>query len=703
MIKDMARIRSLLIAIFLLVSVFPVKGEEGGSGFVFTDPYSLFPGGDADFSYGSFMRADAWRGETVILKAYAKAERDGEVRVSSSALESGDTVLADAVSVCFLECVSASRGVGENSPAPHVSVPDMVSKKNERYFEAGEDIFLQIRIDIPEDAPEGIYEAGITVNGESALTLEVRVMPYVLGEDVLSFELWQYPYGSLRYYEILHGEQPFSDRHLSVLEKEMELYHSLGGENITVTVTDEPWGHQTYDDTPSMVKWHIAEDGTLSFDYREMDAWIIFCRERGIDERIDVFGILPFSGSWTAQKEDGSLTEMSYVPGSKEWEEVWTVFLEDFIRHMEELGGREEIFIAVDERAPEDMTAVCELTERVSRGRLKTSAAVADLEGDLGGFDRLAVSVAAFQKKEEEMRALIEARREAGKVTLLYNCSTNYPNVFALSEPAESIWTAEYLYGMGFDGYLRWAYDAWTEDPYRNLDWMYFEAGDTMLVYPDRKDAEDPDIFSSYRLEMIRQGFTRVTKLDTLAMMLEESDRESLERVVSGLYRGYGNWNEWGAMSAKNENTVRLIRIETEKADEAIRLAEAILSKDAKASGRLKKLADRRSLLEYLHTDISWDGAYLKYNKCVGMTDLACLGADVIMLVFLLLKKKKKASAAAGIVCLAAAVTELMTCRGPLVLISRHTVRSVCGVLIVFAVMIISFGKKYHSAELPGE
>lgn len=61
---------------------------------------------------------------------------------------------------------------------------------------------------------------------------------------------------------------------------------------------------------------------------------------------------------------------------------------------------------------------------------------------------------------------------------------------------------------MGYDGFLRWAYDAWTEDPARDARFGSWPAGDCFLVYPGGH--------SSVRFEKLREGIVDFEKMRIL-------------------------------------------------------------------------------------------------------------------------------------------------------------------------------------------
>lgn len=53
----------------------------------------------------------------------------------------------------------------------------------------------------------------------------------------------------------------------------------------------------------------------------------------------------------------------------------------------------------------------------------------------------------------------------------------------------------------GYDGFLRWSYNDWTDDPFTSPEWSTWPTGDIFFVYPGDKGP-----VSSLRWEQLREG-----------------------------------------------------------------------------------------------------------------------------------------------------------------------------------------------------
>ncbi len=88
----------------------------------------------------------------------------------------------------------------------------------------------------------------------------------------------------------------------------------------------------------------------------------------------------------------------------------------------------------------------------------------------------------------EPGRQQLAERKSRGATTTYYVCCTPArPNTFVFSPPVEGRYISWYASAYGYDGFLRWAYDAWPADPVRDARHTLWPAGDCFLVYPGSK------------------------------------------------------------------------------------------------------------------------------------------------------------------------------------------------------------------------
>lgn len=211
------------------------------------------------------------------------------------------------------------------------------------------------------------------------------------------------------------------------------------------------------------------------------------------------------------------------APGTKLWEDAWTPFLKDFAKHLDQKGWFEHIIIAMDERPEAEMEAALNLLESIRNengSSYKTGGAVEKYNKKL--WDRLFTVTPHISSICEEkiplslFRAEVEARRKQGKLTSIYSMIGDYPGIFSMSDPGEAAWAIWYAEFCGTDGFLKWAYDAWCENPLEDNAHCYFEAGDMFLVYPGEYCGERTTVRSSPRFQMMTEAVRDIRKLRQL-------------------------------------------------------------------------------------------------------------------------------------------------------------------------------------------
>ena len=79
----------------------------------------------------------------------------------------------------------------------------------------------------------------------------------------------------------------------------------------------------------------------------------------------------------------------------------------------------------------------------------------------------------------------------------------------------------------GYDGFLRWAFDAWPADPLRDARYGSWAAGDCYMVYPGGS--------SSIRFEKLREGIVDYEKMRILRELVAKSSNASAKKLLSEL------------------------------------------------------------------------------------------------------------------------------------------------------------------------
>lgn len=350
----------------------------------------------------------------------------------------------------------------------------------------------------PEAAP-GSYDLG-------AVRLRVidRILPPAR-EWKYYLDLWQHPWAVAR----TSGTRPFSPAHYAAMEPLWRLLATAGQKTVTTTIVPLPWDHQCFDGYGTMIRRIRREDGGWRFDYSVFDEYIAFAFRCGLGPDISCYTLCPW-GPCRYENEKGEVKSVRLAPGSAEFEDFWGGFLEDFARHLKEKGWLGRTFIAMDERSVEDVRKIDAFVRRRAPG-LKLAMAGNRLPSAYGRIE----SYCMLLGEALTPAFLTEAadRRRQGLVTTYYVALGPYhPNTFMDSPDDEAFWLGAYPAVCGLDGFLRWAWNSWPEDPLVDASHgRVLPAGDTFLVYPDGAP--------SWRFLRLRNGIVAAEKLRILSAM----------------------------------------------------------------------------------------------------------------------------------------------------------------------------------------
>ena len=331
-----------------------------------------------------------------------------------------------------------------------------------------------VEVSVPADAKPGVYRCG---------HMNVRVVDRVLPpakEWKYYLDLWQHPWATAR----IAGVKPFSKEHYAAMRPVYELLASAGQKTITVSILDLPWDHQCFDAYHSMV-----DDA----DFRTFDEYVQFCLDCGLGPDISCYSLCP----WTLGKEiDADALERR-----------WGVFLDRFVAHLREKGWYAQTLMAMDERDPGDVKKVADFVRRHAPG-MRISMAGNRKPSDFKGID-IDVYCQILGHVSADFLAEVPERRARGFVTTFYVCCwPEYPNTFMSSGPGEAFWLGAGSAMLGLDGFLRWAWNSWPQNPSADASYGYWRPGDTFLCYPNGEP--------SWRFLELRNGIVAAEKVRIL-------------------------------------------------------------------------------------------------------------------------------------------------------------------------------------------
>ena len=343
-----------------------------------------------------------------------------------------------------------------------------------------------VEVSVPADAKPGVYRCGM---------MEVKVLDRVLPppkEWKYYLDLWQHPWAVAR----IAGVRPFSKEHYAAMRPVWELLATAGQKTLTVTLLDEPWDHQCRDAYHSMV------DGGFEL----FDEYVEFGRSCGLGPDISCYTLCP----WKLMEK----------PGTPEFEARWAPFIKSFAAHLKEKGWYDDVIIAMDEREPDQVKAVVDFVHRHAPG-LRIAMAGNRRPSDFKGID-IDVYSQILSHVTPEFLSECDGRREKGFKTTYYVCCWPVkPNTFMESAGEEPFWLGAYPAFAGMDGFLRWAWNSWPEDPLADAGYGDWRAGDTFLAYPGGEP--------SWRFLELRNGIAAAEK----ARILRASDAPGFAKAAA--------------------------------------------------------------------------------------------------------------------------------------------------------------------------
>jgi hypothetical protein len=386
---------------------------------------------------------------------------------------------------------------------------------------------IWVSIDIPETTEPGAYAGELRLaSTKQSVTLRVKVnvqQPVLPAPHEWSFrlDLWQNPWVVARYYDV----EPWSDQHLALLERHLKLFADAGGKYVTTYAIDSPWQDASYTVENTMIDWIKQRDGSWRFDYRIFDRYVALARRVGIDHSITIYTLLPWGHRFRYLDETaGNYVYETWPPTSPAYRSIWHTFLDDLQRHLQEKDWLASTYLGINENPLADTLAAIHVIKDHSPDWRITYAGDwhAELDGLVDDYS------AAFTVQPDDKA--IRARAARGSSSTYYvACWPPSPNTFVFSAPGEGRWLGWYAVARGYDGFLRWAYDAWPADPMRDARHVAWPAGDTFLVYPGGE--------SSVRFEKLREGIVDFEKVRILRTMLQDSADPQVQRLASDLQR----------------------------------------------------------------------------------------------------------------------------------------------------------------------
>ena len=480
----------------------------------------------------------AWKGERISAQIVLWSNDSltkVDTAMSDFKSEDGNSLPSSIATINFVKYVITdefAEGCGYRKPEDYDAslAADVLEPVTSYAIKAQETRPIWITIDVPSDAKAGTYTSTFTINikGQESkqMSFSLKVIEQTLPAAVdwkFHLDLWQNPFAVARFHDV----EFWSPEHWELLKPIMKRLADAGQKVITASINKRPWGGQTYDQFESMIEWRKKTDGTWTYDYSIFDQWVEMMMDLGITNQISCYSMVPWGNEFYYFDEaENKEIKVKAAPGSKEYDALWIPFLDQFKAHLEKKGWNTITRIAMDERGPEEMKAMLKL---LNEHAPEFGVSFADNHKSYKLYpEELKDMSAAYLHPVDP--ADIDERKAKGYITTNYTCcSDKFPNTFTFSPPAEGVFIGWYSIAANYDGFLRWAYNSWTEKPLQDSRFVTWPAGDTYIVYPDNR--------SSIRFETLREGIADAEKIRILREelgkrnLLDELDH--LNKVVA--------------------------------------------------------------------------------------------------------------------------------------------------------------------------
>jgi hypothetical protein len=192
------------------------------------------------------------------------------------------------------------------------------------------------------------------------------------------------------------------------------------------------------------------------------------------------------------------------------------------MEHLKKKGWFEKTYIGINENPMEETLAAIKVVKENSAKWRITYAG--DWHPELNGL----LDDYCYLSGKESTPEVVKDRAAKGFTTTFYVCcNPPKPNNFLFSPPIEGRWISWYASAYGYSGFLRWAYDAWTQDPVRDARHGTWAAGDCYLVYPGAN--------SGIRYEKLREGIADYEKIRILKELASTSSNSEVKALMQKL------------------------------------------------------------------------------------------------------------------------------------------------------------------------
>ncbi|HWB25590.1 MAG TPA: glycoside hydrolase domain-containing protein [Chitinophagaceae bacterium] len=382
-----------------------------------------------------------------------------------------------------------------------------------------------LSLNIPSTAQAGEYTGILEVTSETyhtVLQLNIKVQNKTLPnphEWQHRLDLWQNPWVVAWYNHV----KPWGEEHKAFLKKHLKLYAEAGGKYITTYAVHSPWSDDSYNIEETMIEWIKQPSGTWKFDYSIFDEYVQLAMQAGIDKAITIYTPIPWGNRFRyIDAKTGNYVYETWPATSDAFKTAWDAFLTSLRSHLQQKGWLDKTYLGINETTLDETLATIKVIRQHSPAWKITYAGNWHKELDTLLNDY------SFLYGHEPSPEELKARAARGATSTYYVCcNPAKPNNFLFSPPDEGRWISWYTAVRGYNGFLRWAYDAWPADPMRDARHTIWPAGDCFLVYPGGN--------SCIRFEKLREGISDFEKIRIIKQLAAKSSSTRVKQLLQQL------------------------------------------------------------------------------------------------------------------------------------------------------------------------
>lgn len=317
-------------------------------------------------------KAVAWKGEKIHTQLLIWGrENIKSIKVTTTALKEahGHVIGSGSITAGFVQYVITDEfkgGCGYRTSRNFDSslVADIINTKLPAIQLAANTVQpVWLSIQVPQSTAPGIYSGDVFVEAGKKYTLHISLsvadksLPPT-DQWTYQLDLWQHPAAIAR----IHHVPLWSAAHFTWMKQYYTMLAGAGQKNITASIVDEPWGHQTHDDYPGLVRWIRNKNGNWRYDYTLFDKYVSFVMSCGIKGRINCYSMVPWKIAFSYYDEaSGRDTVFTQAIGTPAYNAFWSVMLKDFTKHLKARKWFSITAIAMDERPMAAMQSVIAL------------------------------------------------------------------------------------------------------------------------------------------------------------------------------------------------------------------------------------------------------------------------------------------------------------------------------------------------------